>query len=157
MTTRYWLYKNNRDGGPAGYWGDWAADVFGGADQHQWGGTYSTESPEVWKRLEEDVSSGDVVVAYQTDDREVVGFCVITRMETTGRGREIWLKAIERLDPAFRIHDHKHGTILEHSTAVNGPVMLRELDRAEAQALVELSGAPKRVLQGKSKLGGYQP
>ncbi len=148
---------NNRDGGPAGYWGDWATNVFAVAKELQWGGTYSAESPEVWKRLEEDVSAGDVVVAYQTDEREVVGSCVITRMDTNGRGREIWLRAIERLDPGFRIHDHKRSTPFEHSATVNGPVMLREIYREQAEALVDLIGAPQRVLQGRPKPGGYQP
>lgn len=157
---RYWLFKNNRaEGGPSGYWGDWLADVFSQAKNHQWGGSYSTLSPEVWNLLDHEVAVGDVVVAYQTDVKSVVGFCLVTRM--TGpvgqQARKIWLAPIEQLDSPFRIHEHKAGTPLATSAAVNGPVMLRELERAEMEALVRLSGAPLRVLRGKPARRGYTP
>lgn len=157
MGIRYWMYKNNRSGGPAGYRGDWDTDVFASAKEHQWGGSYSTESPEVLKRLDEDMSVGDVIVSYQTDDREVVGFCRVTKMTGPVGGRKIWLTPVERLDPPFRIHEYKRGTPLENAPAVNGPVMLRQLQRSEMHALVSLAGAPQRVLQGRPKAAGYRP
>ena len=153
----YWLYKNNREGGPAGYWGDWREMVFQDATEKQWGGHYSTLSPEVAKRLNEDVSKGDVVVAYQTNDKVVVGFCRIESMTGPTDEREIWLRPIELLDTPFPIHDAKHGTILERSIAVNGKVMLRELSADEMECLVDRSGAPKRVLRGRAAANGYRP
>lgn len=155
--TRYWLYKNNRDGGPAGYWGDWDAHVFVPGKRQQWGGSYSTTSAEVLKRLDEDVTAGDVVVAYQTDDRAVIGFCVVARVSGPARDRKLWLEPIERLATPLPIHKCKAGTPLESSIAVNGPVMLRELSGAEMQCLVDLASAPKRVLKGRAKAGGYTP
>ena len=155
--TRYWLYKNNRDGGPAGYWGDWDAHVFAPGKRQQWGGSYSTTSAEVLKRLDEDVLAGDVVVAYQTDDRAVVGFCVVARISGPAGDRKLWLEPIERLGTPLPIHDCKAGTPLESSNAVNGPVMLRELSAAEMHCLVDLASVPKRVLKGRPKAGGYTP
>lgn len=148
---RYWLYKCNRYGGPAGYSGDWRKQVFaGGKAEVQWGGDYSTCSPEVHNHLADTVDAGDVIVAYQTDERSIIGFCTITRMTGPKGRRKIWLTPVYELSTGFAIHEHKHGTLLEQSSAVNGPVMLRELDRAEMTKLVQLCAAPERVLRGKS-------
>lgn len=166
VARRYWLYKNNKtQEGPAGYWGDWLGYVFDRNREKQWGGDYSTRSMEVHNYLEVDLRAGDVIAAYQTDDKAVVGFCVITRMtgNATGQvdvqkpdGRMIWLRPIERVAPPLLVHRVKHGTSLEQSPAVNGPVMLRELTSPEMADLVALAGAPKRVLDGKPPRGGYR-
>lgn len=156
---RYWLYKNSDVGGPAGYRGHWRSEVFAQVADLDWGGTYSTTSFESKRLVREEVSAGDVVAAYQTDLKSVAGFCLVTRM--TGpvgqQARKIWLTPIERRAAPFRIHEHKAGTPLATSLAVNGPVMLRELERAEMEALVRLSGAPQRVLRGEPARGGYTP
>ncbi|MFF1391979.1 hypothetical protein [Rhodococcus erythropolis] len=154
---RYWLYKCSIDGGPAGYWGDWLPDVFRKKGPIQWGGDYSTQSAEVSKYLTEDVAVGDVVVAYQTNDRVVVGFCAVTKLTGKTGARKLYLQPIHRLAQPFRLHDNKVGTVLESSVAVNGPVMLRELNANEMKALVKLSGAPQRVLRGKPAAGGWTP
>ena len=147
---RYWLYKCNVGGGPAGYWGDWRKDVFASRKKEvQWGGDYSTESPEVHRYLAECIDKDDVIVAYQTDERRVVGFCVVTRMQGPPGRRKIWLEPLHELRPGFAIHEHKRGTPLERSNAVRGPVMMRELERAEMETLVQLSGAPSSVLKGQ--------
>ena len=147
---RYWLYKCNLEGGPAGYWGDWRTAVFASrAKETQWGGDYSTRSEEVHKHLAETIAAGDVIAAYQTDERLVVGFCVVTRMTGRAGAREIWLAPIHELSPGFAIHEHKRGTPLEISAAVQGPVMMRQLEKPEMEALVRLAGAPARVLKGR--------
>lgn len=155
---RYWLYKNNSaDGGPAGYRGDWRTEVFDRDRALGWGGHYSTTSPEVRKALDERVAVGDVIVAYQTDERVVVGFCTITGIRRKAPGREIVLRPIELLAVPLKVHEAKRGTILESSIAVNGPVMLRELTPAEMRLLVKLTGSPSRVLRGRAAPGGYRP
>ena len=156
---RYWIYKVNTAGGPAGFWGDWRSMVFGKKGPVRWGGHYSTRSAEVVRRIEDDLASGDVVVVYQTDKREVVGLCIIDSLKPRRKyGRtEIHLQPIAVLTPGFRIHDHKVGTPLESSKAVNGMVMLRELSLTEMRALVSLSGAPRRVLKGSAPAGGWRP
>lgn len=112
---------------------------------------------EVSNHLDDLVAKGDVVVAYQTDQTVVVGFCVVTKLSGPPGDRRLWLKPIELLAVPLRIHDVKHGTILERSPAVNGTPMLRELERPEMQVLVDLAGAPKRVLKGEAAKGGYRP
>ena len=152
---RYWLYKCNVEGGPAGYWGDWRTNVFASRKKEiEWGGDYSTLSPEVHKHLRESVEAGDVIAAYQTDQRLVVGFCRITRMSGRAGQRKIWLTPIHELNPGFAIHERKHGSPLESSTAVRGMLMLRELDKTEMETLVRLSGAPARVLRGRGPASG---
>lgn len=157
---RYWIYKNNLAGGPAGYWGDWPS-VFRRKDPVGWGGHYSTNSAEVCRHLDEQIAAGDVVVAYQTDQKVVVGFLRVEQLKPTRRGGspglELQLQPIHKLDPPWKIHDEKHGTPLESSSAVNGRVMIRELQHDAMQALVSLSGAPARVLQGRLPRAGWKP
>ena len=153
---QYWIYKNNRDGGPAGYWGDWAADVFSSTKTTQWGGSYSTASFEVLRALDERVGASDVVAAYQTDDRVVVGFCTITSVKGRPGDRKLYLRPIYRLKKPLRIHEAKHGTVLANSIAVNGPVMLRELSKAEMTELLRIAGAPSTILKGTTRTA-YKP
>jgi hypothetical protein len=153
---QYWIYKNNRQGGPAGYRGDWAADVFSSTKNTQWGGSYSTASFEVLKALDERVAAGDVVAAYQTDDRVVVGFCTITSIKGRPGDRKLYLKPIHHLKTPLKIHEAKHGTVLADSIAVNGPVMLRELSKAEMAELLRSAGAPSTILKGTTKTT-YKP
>lgn len=155
--TRYWLYKVNRRGGPAGWAGDWESDLFASARPRRWGGHEASLSPEVHRALDEEVSVGDVIVAYQTDRKAVIGFCRVD--EVTGRAgaRGLVLEPIERLDPVLKIHEQKHGTVLASSAAVNGPVMLRELERAEMKELLALTNTPRRVLKGRASANGFYP
>ncbi len=154
---RYWLYKCNVEGGPAGYWGDWRTMVFDRKAASEWGGHYSTSSAEVALALNERVAVGDVVAAFQTNEHVVVGFCRIEKITGLEDDKKLWLRPIEYLDPPLALHEAKKGTILENSSAVNGPVMLRELERPEMEELVRLAGAPRRVLKGEAAKGGYRP
>lgn len=153
---RYWLYKANRDGGPRTDGGDWVQDVFMKRSAQDWGGSDCTFSPESIHLIDDEMSVGDVVVAYQTDDEAVVGFCRVERIYGDPGEKRMVVLPIQRIIPGFPIHQHKHGTVLASSSAVNGPVMLRELDRAQMEELLMLSGAPRRVMQGKPKAGGYE-
>lgn len=154
---RYWLYKCNTGGGPAGYWGHWRTMVFHKKSPTQWGGHYATRSPISASHIENDVARGDVVVAYQTDDQAVIGFCVVTGIKGSSGDRNLYLRPIELLTTPFKIHRHKQGTSLEGSWAVRSPLMLSELTRENMGNLIDLCGAPKRVLQGKPRAAGYQP
>lgn len=154
---RYWLYKCNTAGGPAGYWGDWLSMVFHKKTPTEWGGHYATRSTQTRAVLDNDVSVGDVVVAYQTDDQAVVGFCVITKIAGPAGDRKLFLKPVERLSAPFKIHEQKAGTSLASSWAVRGPVMLAELSQENVEDILALTGAPKRIMQGRPARGGYRP
>lgn len=143
------------EGGPAGYWGDWRGMVFNQKGSVEWGGDYSTRSPEVSNYLANEVAVGDVVVAYQTNLRSVVGYCSVAKVTGQPGARKLWLQPFEVVDPPLAIHDHKAGSLLERSIAVNGPVMLRELSRAEMQAIIDLAGSPHRVLRGLPVASGW--
>ena len=150
-----WMYKCNREvGGPAGYYGDWLTMVFNKTKPVRWGGHYSTLSPEVARYLDYEIRPGDHIVCYQTDIKSVVGVCDVTKIAPCKRqnifhgaqGLELWLQPVLQFATPFRIHDHKDGTILEHSSAVNGPVMLRELELAEARLILRLAGVPNATI-----------
>jgi hypothetical protein len=118
-------------------------DVFTQRGPVGWGGHYSTRSHEVVHHLDFDVAAGDVVVAYQTDIRAVVGFCRVESMKPEGAPGEIelQLQPIAICSPPCPIHDLKHGTPLEHSNAVNGPVMLWQLIRHDGSFSIHLGSA----------------
>lgn len=135
---RYWLYKKKNDEG---------ADVFASTHPVEWGGHHSTRSAEVARTLNDDVGVGDVVVAYQTDVKAVIGFLRLARVEGPRDARRLFVEPLHRVDPPFAIHEHKAGTSLAGSPAVGGSVMLRELSAEEMADLVRLSGAPRHVLR----------
>lgn len=153
---RYWLYKWNTKYTRPGWRTDWATVVFDNAGETPVGGHQATRSRFVERLLDDEVRPGDVVVSYQTNRQAVIGFCRLER--TTGRPGDLtlYVKPIHRLDPPFRIHERKHGTLLETAAAVRSQYMLSELEKAEMEDLVRLSGAPKRVLKGTSPPGGYR-
>ncbi|MFZ4434805.1 MAG: hypothetical protein ACOYOQ_16565, partial [Microthrixaceae bacterium] len=155
---RYWLYKNNFvDGGPAGYWGHWRCTFFSDPGPSEWGGSKAFRSPEVHRYLNDEIQPGDVVVAYQTDTQQVVGFATVVSIDGSPGDRELVLQPIHLLDEPFLIHKHKKGTCLEHDTAVNGRVGIRELEARQMKELVRLSGAPVDVLHGNAGPGGWIP
>ena len=140
---RYWLYKNNSaEGGPAGYRGDWLGEVFQDDTVKGWGGHYSSASPVVWRLLSEDVSVGDVVLAYQSDSQEVVGFCVVDDLTGPNDNVELQLRPVERIAP-LKIHKAKKGTPLEGSAALKSRYMLSELTAAEMGDICSLTGADR--------------
>ncbi|MGH3318544.1 MAG: hypothetical protein ACRDO0_20545 [Nocardioidaceae bacterium] len=151
---RYWLYKMKKGSAKPGAGGDWETDVFSSAEAVEWGGHHSTRSAEVAKTLNDGVSVGDVVVAYQTDAKTVVGYLRLVRIEGPRDERRLFLQPIHRIDPPFPIHEHKAGTSLAESAAVAGSVMLRELSEQEMQDLVRLSGAPESVVRAEDPPGG---
>jgi hypothetical protein len=155
---RYYMYKcNEADGGPHGCWGNWETEFFADSLVKDWGGHYSTHSYESANLISYVVSRGDVFVCYQTDYQEVIGFALLkdkrasnqSHMFRDHQGLALFLEPLLQLPVPFKIHDAKRGTVLEHSPAVNGQPMLRELTKAEMRAIVHLSGAPGTVLQGK--------
>jgi hypothetical protein len=151
---RFWLYKMKKGSAKPGAGGDWETDVFSSTEPVEWGGHHSTRSAEVAKTLNDGVSVGDVVVAYQTDAKTVVGYLRLVRIEGPRDERRLFLEPIHRIDPPFPIHEHKAGTSLAESTAVSGSVMLRELSEQEMQDLVRLSGAPESVVRREDPLRG---
>lgn len=155
---RYWVYKcNEAEGSPTGYWGNWRDDLFSQSKATEWGGSRATASAEASNHLDDLVATGDVVAAYQTDQRAIVGFCVVTKITGPAGDRRVWLKPVEALAVPLKVHEVKHGTVLEHSRAINGMPMLRELERPEMEELLRLAGAPQRVLKGEAAKGGYKP
>lgn len=94
------------------------------------------------------MNAGDVVACYQTEERRIVGFCLVTKMTGRSGDRKIYLQPIEYLERPLLIHRAKRGTLLAQSAAVNGPVMVRELDLPEMEELIRLAKAPKRVMHG---------
>ena len=151
---RYWLYKCNRRPNPAGARGDWAADLFEAGGPVEWPGHAASRAAEVHRALDERMAVGDVVACHQTDDRSLVGFCRVVELRGEPGDRSLVLAPIHELLTPFPVHDARRGTALERSAALIGRVALRELPADEMELLVELCGAPRRVLRGRPKRSG---
>lgn len=155
---RYWMYKTNRNWQRQGFvGGDWRSDLFAATEPCWWGGSRATTSTEALLNLRELMSEGDVIVCYQTDEKAVIGFAQIERIDGPDDDREVWLTAIQLLDPPFAIHTAKKGTPLEHSTGITGPIMVREIEKADMKQIVKLAGASERVLRGMPSGQSQEP
>jgi hypothetical protein len=84
-----------------------------------------------------------------------MGMCRVTEVVGEPGAVDLVLAPIHRFGEPFRVHEARVGTPLERCGALIGRVALRELSRDEMVAVVELSGAPKRVLRGRAASGGY--
>lgn len=146
---RYWLYKCNRRPNAAGACGDWAADLFDVGEPVRWPGHRASRAAEVHRALDQVVRPGDVVACLQTDEGTLVGFARIVELVGHPGDLDLLLQPIHRFAEAFPIHKARRGTSLDRSPALIGRVTLRELPRDEVEALVALTGAPKRVLRGR--------
>ena len=152
---RFWIYKcNNRPNG-RGTSGDWLAEVFSSAEPVVWPGHSGSGAAEVHQALDERMSIGDVVVAFQTNRRAIMGMCRVTGVVGDPGAIDLVLEPIHCFGEPFRVHEARAGTSLERCAALIGRVTLRELSRDEMVTLIDLSGAPKRVLRGRAAAGGY--
>lgn len=154
---RYWMFKCSIGERPSARFGDWIAGVFSKKGPVQWGGHSSTKSPTVWRLLDNKVAAGDVVVAYQSDLKSVVGFCRIKTITGEPGDRKLWLKPLEVLAAPFPIHDHKARTCLAGSHAVDGHAMLAELTVGQMRALLSGAGATPGILEGVPGPDGWKP
>lgn len=106
------------------------------------GGHYSTRSAQVSRVINEDLSVGDLVAAYQTDDKEVVGLCRVVKLDGPQGDIKIHLEPVFEAVTPLRLHEAKAGTSLETAVAVKSRYMLTEMTRTEASDLFRLLGAP---------------
>jgi hypothetical protein len=152
---RFWFYKCNVRPNGTGTSGDWLAEVFSSSDTVVWPGHSGSGSAEVHRALDERMSVGDVVVAFQTNRRAIMGMCRVNEVVGDPGAVDLVLAPIHCFATPFRVHEARVGTSLERCGALIGRVALRELTRDEMVTLVDLSGAPKRVLRGRAASRGY--
>src|SRR4051812_13557421 len=93
-----WVYKCNRNEQDfAEAVGDWQ-DVFDTKRSVKWGGSWCTNNPQSKHFFNEGVAAGDLVLAYQTDDRNIIGVCEVTRITGKPNERILYLKGLHRFD-----------------------------------------------------------
>ncbi|MGD0595832.1 MAG: hypothetical protein ABSB54_19365, partial [Acidimicrobiales bacterium] len=83
---RLYVYKCRDD--PAttfNAYGNWN-DVFGRPGVAQWGGAWATENSMSRRIFEEELRTGDLILAYQTDLRAAVGVAEVVGFKQTSRG-----------------------------------------------------------------------
>lgn len=71
-----WVYKCNRVQQEfASAYGDWDK-LFRRPVAQEWGGSWCTANPVGRQIINERMQPGDLVLAYQTDARNIVGLCI---------------------------------------------------------------------------------
>jgi EVE domain len=138
-----WLYKCNAwvtdDGEVMNDWGE----VFGSKNETEWGGEWCTGNPVSQRIFREEIAAEDLVLCYQTNDREIVGICEATRFADNisgdKPGRTVYLKPVEKFAIPVKIHDLKKTSPTLQNVRTLQPALVRaiyELNDEEAQLLL---------------------
>jgi len=107
MLANIWVYKCNRKKQKfARAYGDWE-DVFRKTKAVKWGGSWCTNNPVSKNIMNELMRAGDLVLAYQTDDRKIVGVCRLVKITGKRNDRILWLEPLDRFNPPTLIHELK--------------------------------------------------
>lgn len=163
MPANVWVYNCNRNEQEfARAYGDWQ-DVFRNPKTRQWGGSWCTGNSVSKNIMNELMRDGDLVLAYQTNDRNLVGVCRLVRITGERNERLLFMKPQHRFDPPVAIHELK-GQIpaLRSVSAFSGgfpqtvyAVSARERQILERACAVNLTVTPSEpALPPKSKDGG---
>lgn len=143
MPANIWVYKCNRvqyDYSRA--YGDWD-DVFRKTGEVRWGGSWCTANPVSKSIMNERIQRGDLVIAYQTDDRNIVGVCRLSKITGGKNNRGLWLIPLYRFDPPVAIHEIKARVPeLRKLSAFTGgfPQTLYAVSRSEQRLLERACG-----------------
>ena len=133
---RHWVYKCN-----VVYGGTWRQFFGHGSLGGPWGGSGSPgiEGKTSVKILNELMRVDDFVLAYQTDERSILGTCRVTELARAPSKIEMHLEPVEDfVDSPVPIHELK-----EHSSALQNVQALR---RAGGETLYGLSAQEWRLL-----------
>src|SRR4051812_6648218 len=100
MPANVWVYKCNRkEQDFARAYGDWK-DVFRNPKTKQWGGSWCTGNSVSKHIINELMQDGDLVLAYQTNDRNLVGVCRLAKITGERNERILFIK-VERAAVRF--------------------------------------------------------
>jgi hypothetical protein len=147
--SRLWMYKCNAKNEPhQTSWGRWDY-VFRLKREIRWGGSDSTRNKRSMHILNDEIAAGDVVLAYQTDERSIYGTCRVTRVDGPRNKRKLWLQRRRKFRAPILIHDLK--TEIPELLAVeclkrSFPQMLYPVTDDERRVLERACGAPFAVL-----------
>lgn len=143
MAANLWVYKCNRNSQDfATAKGDWD-EVFQKTGPTKWGGSWCTSNPVSKHILNEEMAAGDLILAYQTDDRQIVGVCRVHRIEGERNERNLWLKPIHRFVPTVSVHELKAtNSALRRVAAFSRafPQMIYAVSREERKTLERVCG-----------------
>ena len=138
-----WVYKCNKDQKDHNSFGEWS-EFFDNPDQpSEWGGSWCTENNVSKNIMNERLGKGDLIFAYQTDERSIVGTCRVNRVTGERNERIIYLEPLEWFDDPVRIHDLKQQMpALKSFSSFNGKVQgtLYPVSRDESRLLSKLCG-----------------
>src|SRR5437660_1221436 len=105
MANNLWVYKCNRvQHDYASAYGNWQ-ELFAQRRAMSWGGSWGIKNSVSVHILNELMKPDDLVLAYQTDDKCIVGTCRVAEVRGKPGDREIWLKPVDRFDVPVPIHE----------------------------------------------------
>ena len=92
--TNLWVYKCTKKQRPSTATGDWH-ELFAKMNTAQrWGGSHSTANSVSIHILNKIMKQDDLVMAYQTDERSIIGTCQVAKLVGEPGERRIWLKPV---------------------------------------------------------------
>jgi hypothetical protein len=90
---------------PSGNWEDFFAE--GDAGDGCWGGTWSIKNKQSRKILLKEMRPGDLIIAFQSDQRGAIGLCRVRALPDEGGERHIILKPVLHFEAPVPLHDLK--------------------------------------------------
>ena len=141
---KMWVYKNTTTGteNPRAS-GDFNL-LFHDGHVGEWGGKWAFGARSA-RYLDGDMSEGDGVLCYQTNQRAILGFAEVAKL-TFGSDARLWLRPLRLFDPPVRVHELKrqggaYAPLQEMAVWKPGNVSsLYPLDASEASYMRQLCG-----------------
>ena len=134
-TRALWVYKCNRKSAVGGDW----HDVFKQTAVVRWGGSSVTNNPVSIRILNEHIKPDDLILAYQTDDRLLVGICRVSRITGNAGDKVIYLKPVHEFSKPIPIHEVRQRRKDVHRIKAFAPGF--------AQTLYAVSPAERRIIE----------
>ena len=142
-----WVYKVRNDPNTNHLaWGDWSSVFEEPWQARRWGGAWATAKPDGKRIFNEEMSKGDLILAWQSDRAAAIGLCeVVGWEESSTEGTDLVLRPIEVFARPVRLHDLKKTTHPELRTVASlkqgNAATIYPTTNNEARALLAACGS----------------
>ncbi len=139
-----WVYKCNSFSAAGGHWDHFFDHIGNG----RWGGTHCIKNRASVKIIHERLQVGDLVLAWQTNERAALGLCRVSDLRWNGADIEIFLQVVQRFpSPVPLLRWKKKSPALEKGKAFQPANVgtLFETTAAEAREILRICNVPLHV------------
>ena len=105
-----WVYKVNKKAGNLA-WGDWNSVFDKPGHAQTWGGAKATAKPDGKRIFNEEMRTGDLILAWQSNRHAAIGLCEVVGWDESSTGiDDLLLHPIEEFDKPVKLHVLKRTT-----------------------------------------------